>query len=227
MKAPPLAKNYGSLTPEERYWLILAASGRGDVAERDRLVRASGTITLSMQDHTPYAHAFDELALQAFLELLEEAARYREHFERWNLVNRLKLDEEVDSQNGEDGPERDSHEEADNDAAADEPASERYLDLTLASGYVLRGKAEGWKLFCARHNTLPYLLWEMLPGFDRLQRELVLAEQIAFLPEGFLRWLNRIRPKGEPELTELSLTAETIAKANEAYFRERVRWWGG
>jgi len=63
MKAPPLVKNYKSLTPKERFQLILAASGRGDEAERDRLVRAGDRIHLSMQDHAPYADAFNELAM--------------------------------------------------------------------------------------------------------------------------------------------------------------------
>ena len=47
MKVPPLAKNYSLLTPEERFRLILAASGRGDVAERAQLGNAGRGITLS------------------------------------------------------------------------------------------------------------------------------------------------------------------------------------
>ena len=74
MKAPPLAKNYKALTPEERFRLILAASGRGDEAEAARLVNAGGRITLSVPDHSPYAHAFSDLALMTFIDLLEEAA---------------------------------------------------------------------------------------------------------------------------------------------------------
>ena len=104
---------------------------------------------------------------------------------------------------------------------------ELYSGLMLASGYLLRSTAEGWKLFCARLNVPPFLHWEMLPGFERLQRALTLTERVAFVPEGFLRWLNRIRPKGEPELTELPITAEAVAKANDRALQERIRWWGG
>ena len=71
-----------SLTPEERFRLILAASGRGDEAERDRLVNAAERITLSMPDHSPFAHAFSELALLVFVEMLEDAARYNDAFAR-------------------------------------------------------------------------------------------------------------------------------------------------
>src|SRR5262245_29894012 len=76
MNANALARNYARLTPEERFRLILAAGGRGDEAERDRLVNAGERITLSMPDHSPYAHAFDELARLIFIELLETAAGY-------------------------------------------------------------------------------------------------------------------------------------------------------
>ncbi len=80
MKALPLAKNYKCLTPEERFRLILAAGGRGDEAEAARLVNAGGRITLSVPDHSPYAHAFSDLALMTFIDLLEEAASYQEAF---------------------------------------------------------------------------------------------------------------------------------------------------
>ncbi len=48
MKAHPLAKNYDLLTPEERFRLIMAASQRGDEAERDRLVQAGSRLTLTL-----------------------------------------------------------------------------------------------------------------------------------------------------------------------------------
>jgi hypothetical protein len=82
MNANGIAKHYGSLMPEERFRLILAASGRGDEAERDRLAHAGPRITLTMPDHSAYGHAFEELALLVFLELLEEAARYHDTNER-------------------------------------------------------------------------------------------------------------------------------------------------
>ena len=62
---------------------------------------------------------------------------------------------------------------------------------------------------------------------DRLQRALALAEKAAFTTEGFLKWLNRIRPTGEPALTEIPLTAESVAKAAAQAFRQRVEWCGG
>ena len=49
MNANAIAKNYSRLTPEERFHLILAASGRGDEAERDRLLHARMRINDSLR----------------------------------------------------------------------------------------------------------------------------------------------------------------------------------
>jgi hypothetical protein len=73
----------------------------------------------------------------------------------------------------------------------------------------------------------PFAIWQGLPGFDRLQQALQLAETAAFAPEGFLRWLNAIRPAGEAKRTEVPLTVEGVAVATEVLFRKRVAWWGG
>ena len=221
MKAPPLAKNYTCLTTEERFRLILAAAGRGDEAERDRLAHAGGRITLTMRDHAPYAQAFNDLALLTFIELQEDTARYEECFALAHVTRGAgEAAEEVS-----DVPAEESDAQADG-SAGEEAGCFLTLDLVLASGYVLRTKANGWKLFCERLNVPPFLLWEVLPGFERLQRALARTEKAAFVPEGFLRWLNHVRPKGEPELAAVPLTVERMAAANEEAFRKRVQWWG-
>jgi hypothetical protein len=235
MNASALAKHYGSLTPEERFRLILAAGARGDDAERERLMKAGGRLTLSMQDHAPYSHAFEELALLIFIELLEEAARYDNAYERASdaldiFAGATDATEDAEEEEAEgDGAEEDEPmaEPSEGDARERPPAWQRSLELAYAAGFMLRTKAGGWKLFCERLNVPPFVLWEGLPGCDRLRRALALAEDSAFLPEGFLCWLNRIRPKGKPELTEVPLTVEGMADATEDLFRKRVDWWGG
>jgi hypothetical protein len=233
MNANPLAKHYASLTPEERFRLILAASGRGDEAERDRLVKVGQRITLSVSDHLPFAHAFDELAQLIFIELLEEAARYLEVLDWTEDDAAVVGDNEADECERTEGKKDSDEAEGQTDSEPAEhtlderPAWQRTLDLALAAGFVLRTKANGWKLFCEHINVPPFLLWGLLPGFDRLQRALALAEEAAFLPAGMLRWLNTIRPAGEPERTEIPLTPERVANATTEMFRERVVWWGG
>ena len=197
MKPRALTRHYGALTPEERFRLILAAGGRQDLAEQDRLVMAGGRITYSLPDHAPYAYAFDDVAQLVYLELLEEAHRYRDA---------LHLAKE--------------------EGAESDPETARLNDA-LAVGFELRTKAEGWRLFCERLHVPPLALWESLPGFDRLRRALALAEKAAFVPEGFLRWLNDGRPAGQPELTGVPLCPEQIARSTDEAFRQRVRWWDG
>jgi hypothetical protein len=224
-----LVKHYDQLTPEERFRLILAAGGRGDEAERDRLTKAGKHVTLTMQDHAPYAHAFDELALLTYIELQEEAARYAEAFVREGDASDLsdENDEGAEEIQDEEEPETLANEAVTEDEASELTAQQRMMDLVLASGYMLRTKTEGWKLFCERLNVPPFLLWKVLPGFDRLERYLAIAEKVAFYPEGFLRWMNRVRPEEEPELTEVPVTAEGLADAAETMYRERAKWWEG
>lgn len=228
MNAKGVTQHYGCLTPQERFRLILAASGRNDEAERERLVQAGGRVALSLPDHSPYAMAFSEVSYLTFMELVEDAARY---FDAWDHAR-----QDGDAADGDDNPADQGVREGDAERPSpgveaeesDDATTPRWLrafDLALAYGYILRTKAEGWKRFCEQLNVLPFLMWEPFPGFERLRHALATAEEAAFAPEGFLRWLNTVRPEGKPEQTELSLNPEKVAATNEAAFRERVRWW--
>jgi hypothetical protein len=242
MKPTDLSRHYGSLRPEERFKLILAAGARGDEAEQRRLSNAGADITLSVSEHMPYARAFDELATLIYIELLEEAARYLEFLDRADDHDLYKDADEDESDGPEAGGEGDPVEAAPaapaGAAPAEGPASggagrekmstgERYLRLALAAGYVLRTKATGWQRFCEQLPVPPWAVWSLYPGYERLQHALALAEDVAFVPEGFLRWINDKRPPGEPEVTTILLTVERIAEETAEAFRQRVQWWGG
>ena len=236
MKRNPLEKRYDCLTPEERFRLILAASGRGDETERHRLVRAGKSITLSTADHAPWAHAFDELAMETFIELQEDVARYLDALARARDAGDWSsdADDQADEDDGEvdgDATIKEADGKADAKSAQDDdgqrPAWQQALDLALAAGYVLRTHVEGWKLFCARLNVPPFLVVEGFTGFDRLERALGLAEKAAFGHEGMLRWLNAIRPAADPPVTKIALTAAAVAASTEEELRHRVGWWRG
>jgi hypothetical protein len=102
-----------------------------------------------------------------------------------------------------------------------------FLDAALYAGFLLKAKADGWKRFCERLSIPPFAVWKLLPGFDRLQCALKLADEAAFVPEEAIRWLNEIRPKGAPEVQECHVALEWYADQLEDAFRERVKWWGG
>ena len=78
MKYKSLANGYPQLTAEERFRLLMAALGRGDDVEHAQLCRAGRRITLSMDDHAPYAIAFNKAALIQFIQLLDHAARFEQ-----------------------------------------------------------------------------------------------------------------------------------------------------
>jgi hypothetical protein len=241
MKANPLAKSYAQLTPEERFRLILAADGRGDETERDRLIQVGERIELAVQDHTPYTDAFTELAQLTYIEVLEDASRYVDAFARFN--DYLDWSDGEGAQHSGDGSEADDDpseqaEDEKGDAEDDRrekparadpasPTGQRYLGLEQATGYVLRTKVDGWKLFCEEMNVPPFLTWQEMPGFDRLQSRLDRAKEYGFEREEFLCWLNAVRPSGSPELTTVRLTANAVAAAMKEAFRECVRCWGG
>jgi hypothetical protein len=220
-----VAKHYASLTPEERFRLILAAGARGDDAEQERLSSAGRRIALSVNDHTPFALSFNELDHLVYADLLAAAADYLEAI---GLTTDTGPPDD-----GEDTPEDGDRYEDEGDLKGDDGWDETRdwnFDLALALGFILKVKCDGWKLFCERLNVPPFVMWTFLPGYDRLERALKLAGEAAFVPEGMLRFLNSRRSKRKPELPQLTtvpITADAIAAGHDRLFRERARWWGG
>ena len=231
MNTGSLARHYDRLTPEERFRLILAASGRGDEAERDRLGRAAPRITLGLQEHWPYAQAFTELSWLIFIELAENATRFRDAVES-AFAECGSCDACTRKATGGGGRQKNRKKGArvaePPEGGDDPPGCQRYAGLAGVAAFVLRVKSDGWNLFCSRLGVPPSLLWEELPGLARLMRDLASAEQAALSPEGFLQWMNRVRCRaGDPEATTVTLTAERIADETELMFRAHVRSWGG
>jgi hypothetical protein len=229
MDANALARNYGRLTPEERWRLIVAADARGDAAEENRLANAAQRLHFSSPDFSPYGKAFFEVALVVFIELLDEAARCDEFWLRADAHDPFSDDEDEVADGDEAGDDPDAQAGAGSvkDGSRQRPAWQRSGDIAMASGFVLRTKAAGWTLFCERLTIPPFGHWEGLPGFDRVRRALNMGEKLAFTPEEMRRWLNRIRPTSSPEVQGLGLTPEGCAAGLEDVFRKRVAWWGG
>lgn len=216
-----LQRHYAELSGEERFRLILAASGRGDAVEKERLSKSGRTISLVSQDHAPASFAFNSLSLVTYIELLDAAGFYREvmtmeeHEEDWAFEKR-KGKHQIEEEDDEYVP---------LDIAGLKP-EKRTLGMTLAAGCILREKAKGWVLFCERIGVPPYLLWNGLPGYDRLKRDIEIAETFAFSREALLRWCNRKGEPGEKKIKQV-ISAETCADEAEVMYREQVEWWGG
>jgi hypothetical protein len=72
-----VSRYYHELFPEERWRLILAAMGRGDELEVERLTQAAPRVVWMSKDYVPVGLAFDELQLSVLLEVVDLAADYR------------------------------------------------------------------------------------------------------------------------------------------------------
>ncbi len=80
MNTKALARHYDTLTPRERFPLILAAASRGDDLERERSVSSAPRRTYSVPDYWRLADRFRSLAHFMFMKLLDLAASYLETF---------------------------------------------------------------------------------------------------------------------------------------------------
>jgi hypothetical protein len=228
-----IANRYSQLTPEELFRLIMAANARADEVERDRLANAGQRITLSMSAHSPYALAFGELSFVTYMDLLEEAANFLDEHQRATNAAGL-VGARMPIRRRARATTRNEEVPAVENAAddADKPPLWTHADVVNAIGFFFKAKLIGWKFFCERWNAAPLSLWEHgeYPGLDRLKRTWALVRNGLAFPTtaDLVRWLNTVRPIGDPELTEANImTAERIADSLDAQFRERVRWWGG
>jgi hypothetical protein len=221
------------LTGEERFRLIAAANDRGDAAEADRLASAAKRRHFSEPDHMPFAQAFRDLYLLTFLELVDAAAFYDDTVTHW-LEDRDTFGDDQADRDVTISRTRRQRKKARGDGLGWEDRSKivmRAYRISLAAGYMLLTKAAGWKLFCERLNVAPFPLWQHFPGYDRLKSAMERAEQTdpipsAFKPDEFLRWLNEIRPDGNPELAENPMTAERLADSFAGGFKRLAEWCG-
>src|SRR5262245_54550979 len=87
MNTNGLAKHYDALTAMERFCLIWAAVERDDAQEQHRLMSAAKRLYYSEADVAPLMTALEAVARFTFLDLLDEAAKHREAWERWSEVD--------------------------------------------------------------------------------------------------------------------------------------------
>ena len=225
-----LKRHYAELSGEERFRLILAASGRGDTVEKERLSKAGRRINLVTPDHAPAAFAFHELSLLTFIEVADAAGFFREVMLKSDHDAELAYERKQGKVPTESADETDDEEDVEDDYVPLDKEGlvprDRWMEMTLAAGCILREKAKGWVLFCERIGVPPFSLWTALPGYDRLKRDLEIAETVAFTRKGLWRWLNRIRPGGDAKVKRV-LSAKRLARESEEMYRGQVRWWGG
>jgi hypothetical protein len=138
--------SYGALTTDERFRLMLAARGRNDEAEEDRLIASARMIPVRMRDLFPHLMAFQTVSMLAFIELLDHAADAEA---AWLAAE---------------------------SACENKKGSARWARIAQALGYRLRIKWLGWTRFCEELCVPPRHFWVGLPGLERIDRALAATE---------------------------------------------------
>jgi hypothetical protein len=199
VNANVLTRHYARLTPAERFRLILAAGARGDETEQNRLCRSGQLLTLNVPDYLPWAYAFDELAGMVFLEILEEAAKHHDAFDRW----------------------------CDTDSARmfDLYLAQGFILKVKLAGWQLFCERLGISAFAAWQRFPGFQrLQHALQLFDNKATGPISA----FRPEEMQRWLSQRCPKGTPKPSlENLISPERFADELDKVFSQRVVWWGG
>ena len=141
-----------------------------------------------------------------FIDFVEEAATFKE---LWNAADALFV----------------------SDDSKDDPEWQDAFNLTLAAGYMLRVKVEGWKLFCKRERFFTeanaFASWKSLPGFDRLKQAVDFADTATYTStDEFIRWHHVYADKHNIRKWAEAPTAESFADTLALTFQDLVKWWG-
>lgn len=198
MNTNGLAKLYYRLTPKERLPLILAASARGDEAERNRLAHSAPKEAFGLPDYHGRAEGMQLVSLLHMLELLDAAALYLQAsgmLAEWAAFAALTKEEE-------DAP------------------TKRLRATVKTFAYLFMVKVEGWKRFFSEFNVDPDLLMKDLPGFATVQSTEEAARLTAFTPDEATAWARQRggETAGVP-------TAEDVAVSLSAFVNEWAKRW--
>jgi hypothetical protein len=178
-----LAGLYERLTPKERLPLMLAASARGDEAERLRLTRSAPTNLFKLPDFYDLAEALQMLSLFHAMQLLDLAALY------WYASGQVAQGEGV----GRGGEAR--------------ALEERLSAAMRLLGYLFMAQADAWRQLCSELKVDGDVLLKDLPGHDTIDLTERAVRLEAYTPEQATAYLRR----GGDETARV-VTAEAVAR---------------
>jgi hypothetical protein len=196
MNTNGLAKLYEHLSPKERLPLIMAASARGDEAERNRLAYSAPKEEFRRPDYWGVAEGMRLASKFHLLELLDLAAFYWE-------TSGLLGEWEVLTDEARQGP-------------------PKLLYTTVAAtAYMFLTKLDGWRRFCSGFPCDPEQLMKHLPGLATVRRTEESARLRACTHEEATLWMRE-----EGNKSAEALTVETVAASFWAFVNDRSGWWG-
>jgi hypothetical protein len=181
MNTDSLANHYHSLTPRERFPLIVAAGLRGDESESVRLVRSAPTKAFSVPNFRGLAEGFDRLCSMVMMIRLELALIYEQ-------ISAFLL----------------------NDPLAKRIAKED-VDLfgglrMVAYRFMVQRRA--WKELCGELRIDAEALLKHCPGYALVKLMEEKAGAVAFSPEEAIVFMqNAVGESAKPETVPEALTA--------------------
>jgi len=208
MKTKGLEKLYDSLTARERLPLMVAAAGRGDEAEAERLSRSAPTLTFRVPDYHGLSEGLFALTALHLMTVLELVGRYWQASAVLAVAARLPK-EEV------------------------QVREQQFLASVRLLAFELVTHAEAWGLFCGGlHLDAEWLLHDQ-PGYRLLVRTQASARAVAFSPEEALAYLRGQLEAARAEAGEAPSakhkyhlqTAQEIAEDFQEVLERWVRSW--
>jgi hypothetical protein len=196
MKVDCLARLYDRLTPRERLPLIVAASARGDEADRARLIGSAPTHLFRLPDYYGLAEGLRSLALLHVAAMLDLAARY------WHASGLLAQEGDFRRRAGQ---------------------AERVGRLGAARmlAYLLVVNADGWRRFCSEMRVDGDLLLTSLPGYETLTRAEQVGRVMAFTPEEAAAWARQAEGDSAG-----ALTGDVVVASMREFLERQVDRWG-
>jgi hypothetical protein len=209
MNTHGLSQLYDQLTPAERLALIMAASVRGDEAEKQRLIAAAPEVSLRVPDYYPLAKALANVVDYHLLTLLDLAAQFWQWWGMW--ITHIGRDSSAGN------PKTGRRRKTD----ADRLREWRVRGITryFASRFVAH--RHGWQQFCTDMHIDPEVQLDFMIGWDTILRTDEAARELAFSAEEaaqFVR-LETMPVEGNESLERGPVPVESLEELAEGWHK--------
>jgi len=169
-----LTKLYDQLTARERLTLLIAATVRDDLVDRQRLLDSAPSRPYRIRHHHALAQALCEAATAHLLTLLEVTAAFWHWWGLWGWSElRSQRRTAADQAGAKDAVE----------AEDEESKAVRTMCMVRYQAYLFVTHREAWRQFCQEWPIEPEALLQIQPGWDMVVRTEAQARQLAYSRE--------------------------------------------
>jgi hypothetical protein len=209
MNTTNLVRQYDALTPWERLPLIVAAAGRGDEVEENRLAQAAPRVDFGIANCWGLVQGLDLLARNYLLVQLDRAVIY------WRVTN--LLDKEPLFRQTRKAKQRE----------------ERLWRWVETLAYRIVVQADAWKLFCRQLQIDPDVPLKDLPGHEAVLHVEKSARCLACTHEEACARLREavggdksLKGGAPPDTGECHLdTADEVARFMREFLEAQITTW--